>query len=650
MPSRSVLTRFLTAGCLSLVAAPDFALATGARPDFWVPGRDLSVESDPEFQYHYTTGAAPWIEAHQHGGITYLLFEFPPRILRYDMAAESWLAPFSFVDTPTAMAVDADGLYLAFGSEVKRYALDGSSVDPLHTASFAVEEILTDGPLLFLSSNDLLESVDKATGSLLDSENYFYSMQGLSIAPSADKIYGRSVGISPSDVFVISYDAGGVLGQQTDSSFHGDYPDAVATWVFPGDQLVADNSGVVYSGSLGYGGSLAGPFDDMAFHSSGPILLRGAELWAYGWDLLEAGRFVPTEAVQSIFVHGDSIFGFFSSVNGADVTIVPRGDLVPLVPGLPVDPTGLAYAPDGVVVDNSGVVYLLSVANLSIFRWSTADQQYLSSIPLAEPPQEMAYSGENNRLYLAYASGKVTQIDVSEPTTLAGLAESPILNSPQQPCGLATVGPWIFLCDPSGPWVSHFTYGPAGQLVSQEAWNYYSLEYVWSEVNERIYFLRDGTSPNDILWEIIDPLTGVIGAKMDSPLHSSTGMVHPIRVHPQGLIVLLGSGRYHNAINLNLLAELGTAFVDAQWYGARLVTLHAAGGSGSELRFWNDFLSVVVDTMPLAGVPVGLFGYPGGLVAVTSVGGVPTFSLYTGAVFADGFESGDTGMWSGTVP
>jgi hypothetical protein len=634
---------------LVTIALTSATIARADQPDTWLSGRELSPEADPEFQYLYRIGAAPWIEAHEQGDVVHLLFEFPPRILRYDMSAEIWLASILFAATPTAMAIDADGLYVAFGADIVRYALDGSNPAPLLTAPFSVQEMLVDGSVIFLNSNTLMASIDKSTGAVLDSETYFYSMRGLSISRSTDRIYGRSSGISPSDILVVPYAPDGTLGAQDDSSYHGDYPTAVRTWTLPGDGSVAENSGIVYTGPLAYEGSLAGPFDDLALHATGPILLRGGDLYAHGWDYLETGRYGLSEPVQSIFVRGDSIYGFFSSTNGADVVEVPKADLIPPQPGPPVDPNGLEYAPDSILVDDAGVVHLLSIDNLSIFRWSRTTGQYVSTFPLAEAPQRMAYSGANGRIYLDHASGKVTQIDVTGLPPAGSNLETPVLNTPQQPCGLATAGPWIFLCDPSGAWVSHFTYSPAGDLVSQEEWNYFSQNYEWSAVNERMYHLRDGTSPNDVLWEIIDPATGVIGAQQDSPLHDSTGMIHPIRVHPDGLIVLLGSGRYHNAITLNLLAELGTPFVDAQWFGNRLVTLHPAAGA-SELRLWNDFLSAVVGVVPLPGEPLRLLAHQGDLIAVTSVAGQPWFTLYTQALFSDGFESGDFSAWSDTVP
>lgn len=631
----------------ALLAAAVEAPGRAEPPDSWLEEGRLAEEADPEFQRHYVTGAAPWIQAQEQGGIAYLLFEFPPRVLRYDLAAAAWLPYLPLTAVPSAMAVDDDGLYVAFGSTVRAFSLDGSGGTDLYIAPFWVQEMVVDGPFLFLAANRRLESIDKASGALIDSREYFYGMSGLSLARSTSRIYARSTGISPSDILVVPFSPDGTLGSQQDSFFHGDYPGAVRTFVLPGDSAVADNSGLVYTGELGYGGSLAGPFDDLAFHASGPIALRGEELFAHGWNLLETGRFTLQSPVRSIFVWEDSIFGFFSSTEGADVIEVPVSALEPRKPGDAVDPSGLAYTPDQVLVDAEGVVHLLSLEHLGVFRWSRVSRDYLPSIALVESPQRMAYSADNRALYLDYPTGKVTTFDLTVPGGFG--EETPLLNSPQRPCGLATAGPWIFLCDPSGAWVSHFTYGPHGELISQVEWNYFSLDYVWSPANGRMYHLRDDMSPNDILWEVIDPLTGTLGAHMDSPLHSSAGMVHPIRVHPDGFIVLLGSGRFHNALTLALLAELGTSFVDAQWFGAHLVTLHAAAG-GSELRFWNDYLATVVQTVPLPGDPLHLLVDRGDLIAITSVGGIPEFTLYEQLIFHDGFEPGDTSAWSDAEP
>ncbi|MEX2382097.1 MAG: fibronectin type III domain-containing protein [Opitutales bacterium] len=60
---------------------------------------------------------------------------------------------------------------------------------------------------------------------------------------------------------------------------------------------------------------------------------------------------------------------------------------------------------------------------------------------------------------------------------------------------------------------------------------------------------------------------------MDSPYHNSTGMLDFVRVKPDGTIVLLGSGRIHDATTLEQIGALGTLINDAVWLDGNLITL-----------------------------------------------------------------------------
>ena len=61
--------------------------------------------------------------------------------------------------------------------------------------------------------------------------------------------------------------------------------------------------------------------------------------------------------------------------------------------------------------------------------------------------------------------------------------------------------------------------------------------------------------------------------KKDSPLHSSTGMTHPIHLSPDGNLVLLGSGVFHNSTTLErLTTSLANNITDAAWLGDTLFT------------------------------------------------------------------------------
>lgn len=568
----------------------------------------------------FPTQAANWLQTTEHAGIAYFLYDSPAVIERFDLVNEAFLPNIMLGDIPRAFTVDQDGLYISFGRRTSRFTLEGTGEVHLKNTNDNVTELLINGDFLYLFYNfGNVLSINKFSGVLLDGKDYFYSMQGPSFAPGPGKIFARSGGVSPADILQIEANPDGTLGVQQDSPYHGDYPSASKTYIFPGDARVADNAGIIYSTSdLTYNNSLAGSFDDMGFYGDLPIVLRGDTIYSYSNTFLETGSYTAPGIMDNIYVHGDTIYAFFTNISQIlDVEPIPVSLLTPDVPGTPVDPSGLAYTPDAIVQGNGRTVYLLSNANLSIFRWSAVHNRYLESIPLTETVKHMTYSGENNTLYLAYESGKITQIAIE-----ASPVEVPFVNSPQSPLGLATAGEFVFVVDPSGAWVSHFTYDPTGVLLSQVEWNYYSSEYIWNATNRKMYFFRDDTSPNDLLWEDID-INGFIGATQDSPYHSSDGIRHPIRVAPDGSIALLGSGRIYDAISLQQIDVLSNNIEDAAWTGGNLYTL-IPGIYGSEIQEWSQNYAIL-DSILVVGEPLRIFSMGAYLMIITSVDGIPRF-------------------------
>ncbi|MCB0211409.1 MAG: PKD domain-containing protein [Anaerolineae bacterium] len=321
--------------------------------------------------------------------------------------------------------------------------------------------------------------------------------------------------------------------------------------------------------------------------------------------------------------------------------------LNPEIPGEPVDAEYLGYSPDTVVLGTDNVLYILSSANLSVFRWSVTERRYLESIPLVEAPKFMTYSPVTHRLYLAYDSGKITEIRLSESTS-----EQVFANSPQSPLGLSTANEYVFVCDATGAWESHFTYDPDGTLVSQQEWNYYSDEYIWSEANQKIYFFRDHTSPNDLIWEDIDA-DGIIGTQQDSPYHDSTGIIHPIRVAPDGSVVVLGSGRIYDAITLAQIDTLSNNISDATWADDTLYTLRTFD-SNTQIQRWSSNYGVNA-VFNLPGTPTRILTVGSELLVITNFYGLPRFSLFdldlneifSSSTMAELTASNDSPSWLG---
>ncbi len=231
------------------------------------------------------------------------------------------------------------------------------------------------------------------------------------------------------------------------------------------------------------------------------------------------------------------------------------------------------YIPDQVAVDGD-VVYLLSSTNQRVYRWSMATGQYLNpyvvGIDLGYTtisPTTMVFSGSHDRLYLGYESGAVRYID----TTLGAGPETDFVNLVGPVGGLGDVGDYILVEDGSGTWANHYVIDVAGIITAQRDWNYYSREFAWDPTSSRVYFFRDGQSPNDLHYQVIDQVTGLIGTAGESPYHGTYNIMPPIRVSPDGGQILLGSGDFYAGSGLTHSGSLGKQIADAQWIDNLLV-------------------------------------------------------------------------------
>ena len=573
---------------------------------------------------------------------------------RYDLNARQWLAPFSVSGGGTALAVGASGIFAGFGRRIARLELGGGPEQQLlNTAGDVMNLALAEPLVASLGDEQGLLSIDATTGAILDVTTNlyaYYGLDGLSAAPSMHRVFGRSLGLSPSDIVMETLAADDTFELETDSPYHGGFPDASRTFVFPDETRVADDAGIVYTTSaLEYAGSLGGRLDDVAFDGDLPIVLRETRLFSYDAAYREQGRSDLPESAARIFVHDGTIFAF-RATDAGDVAVreVPVTNLTTPPPGPVVDPDGLAYAFDGFARGVDGAVYVLSNASANVFRWRPSTRTYGPSIPLRDVPSHMAYSAVTNRLYVAYPSGSITQIqlDVSD-------AEEPFATAPQPPCGLATAGELVFACVPVGAWLSHFTWTPDGTLVSQVEWNYFSREYVWSPELRKMFFFRDDSSPNDILWEDID-VGGHIGAMLDSPYHGDFLFEHPIRLGPASTTVLTGAGLFFDPVTLVHTGSLANEIDDAVWIDDGLLTIrHVApppdvfttgepGWGVSEVQAWGPGNHPLLWRRLLPGFPRRLFADGTTPIAVTSAGGVPQWlPLTCGNGVVDAYEACD---------
>ena len=151
-----------------------------------------------------------WAQSLRSGNAAYFLFGTSPRLERYTLTNRQWLPRITLptiYGPATAFAVDEDTLYVAYGQSVKRYSLSGSNeVHVINTAE-SVQGIFTDGNVILLNRSVSLyarfTSISKSNNAVIAQfENYIDAVGGASIAPSINKLFGRSLGISPPDIVV----------------------------------------------------------------------------------------------------------------------------------------------------------------------------------------------------------------------------------------------------------------------------------------------------------------------------------------------------------------------------------------------------------------------------------------------------------------
>ncbi|AZQ85697.1 hypothetical protein EKO29_17865 [Colwellia sp. Arc7-635] len=249
------------------------------------------------------------------------------------------------------------------------------------------------------------------------------------------------------------------------------------------------------------------------------------------------------------------------------------------------------FTPDKIVYDNAGDIYFLSTINKRIYRWSSATKQFTNPIILSSNiyrdfgnSQVLAYSGEHNRIYVGYDSGVVSRFDLAELKEVSFVALSGATN------GIASVGNFILVENRGGAGNTHYIVDRNSEVTDSKEFNFHSDTYAWNEQNSRVYFLRDGASPNDLHYETIDQTLGHITESGDSPYHSSHNIRHPVRISADGDFILLGSGSVFNVDDLTLTADLDLFAADIISAGDFIYSVEHNNDS-STLNIWkfSDF-------------------------------------------------------------
>ncbi len=587
----------------------------------------------------------PWLDAGRVGDVVYFLATSPSRIERYDLAAERWLTTtlLRSASPPTAFAPAAEGIYVAYGRALVRHTLDLTTETPLTT-------VPADITLLFVFENYLYysrgasgfsgyydtstlhrSSLQPGPESLIDASGRYGRM---SFSAAVRKGFRRTLGASPPGrIEALFIATTGAIDARRESPPQASGAAAFRTYVFPGDQTVADDSGALYrAADLVYVGSLGEPFTDLSFLSDGtPVVLRGTQLTTHRTDtFLETARTVLPQSALRVYCRGNSIyaFGIASAASTGSPFAVTKSAATALTPVRPPAALGLPtgrYSVDDAFLGEDRVVHIFSRTLQAFVRWDATRQHFLPSLPLRSAPTAVFHQPGNSRVVVTYPDKLVTEVPLR-----ANATERPLFNFSPTIGGLVDLGDMVAI-----------SFGGVGTVDTRDdrvvvtasgpqftpTYLYDPIPLAWHAGFRRLYSKPEYEA--SLNYEVITPAGTIITTGNFNFGGASTRLpaTPPLRFNADQTVFATMNGRVY-APDFAPVATLSvTDLVDATWLGAALYTLRPRDGA-TELQYWAPGTYIPGRTLTLPGAPIRVLRVSDSqLVVVTTVQGYLSLTL-----------------------
>ncbi len=274
--------------------------------------------------------------------------------------------------------------------------------------------------------------------------------------------------------------------------------------------------------------------------------------------------------------------------------------------------------PTKVLADGRGMVYLLDAQAARVYRWSASSASFLTPLVVGQPdlagvrqgPRVFGLSPDGRRLYFGYDNGLVSWMDS------AGGAERQFANVASAVGGLVAAGNFVLVQDASGAWDTHTVFDTNGVLRDSQDWNYYSTHYLWAPAQNRVYFYRSSQSPNDLHYEELDPVSGKIASKGETPYHGEHSFYGAMALSPNGARIALGQGLVLSTSDLRVLKDLKESWLDVQWLlDGRLAAL-LPNGANTRVALYNANSLELEGNLLAEGEPIALSPLGGQSLAV----------------------------------
>lgn len=541
--------------------------------------------------------------------------------------------------TPTAIDVDDDGIYIAFGRRVASLDSNGANEVHLFNTLFDVVNLLAVDNFLLATQSEALTSAsrmlvaNKSTGAFVSESDIDFQINS-KLSYFADG--GKLAYINDDVLTLLDFTAGTIgaaTGVATDAvTFTRFEEQAQELFVHPDGDFLLDFSGNLasYDSTAGLGDEtvnldapLAYLYADVAFMNNNVFT---AEPITDDCDPLRGGATIrrmsdaPTMALQDGYrtTHGvdgiaalnDKIYIFHVEVDTLTVEIAPLTSFSsldsvvgPILSPLQGDGGPLNYY---FADKTNNILYFLYTAPTgcfaNIYRFNLNTGLYLDHIALTGTPDQMTYSSENNIIYLGY-DGDVDPEDDSddnEPDTIrkivldSSTTESDVIHTGADFEQLVAFGNFLLVSgesqviDSDGNIITAgLGLNPPGGFFDRFAWDESTHTYTYG----RLTADEDGLDVTSISFDVntgaVDdaldtsdeelPASGVIQAGFDTVGFEMWPLDDGRILIENGLIIDSG---------LNIDDSLNVNPTSALWLGGlnnTFVTL-----SASTLRLWDE--------------------------------------------------------------
>jgi len=517
----------------------------------------------------------------QRGSIVYLPMVFDARVERYDLATQSFLPPLALPAVSHGLAVGSDALY-ALGHDAKLRRVTFAGIEVWSVPLAADQIVLDPAGRVFAVSREAhsLYSFDAATGALLDSEDLGFELRGLSIAPGLRRLYVEEA--LPSEIRVLSVpyaESGAFASVLTAPEVFPSGSGADQTWVFPNEDRIADEHGVVFDAqTLERVDYLLGSLDDLAFHGDDPIRFDGGEIARFGPGLELLGTSF-TEYAEAYFAWGDDAFAFDGEGAPARVRRYALADLTFPPPAPPVDSSVVPTYAVGLGLDTSGVLQLLARDVPQLLRWSVPLQRFLPNVVLRRMPSLAVRCPALGGLLLAYRGGDLRVLPDG------ATEEQHWRNFFGQPDALVCTDRYVVAVSGAFTLRGALTsYDADGEPVDSADAPRAGRQLAWWAAQSRI-FLAEYQTSGPALWDLVSYVVGDDGRLHPERRARNAEAFDDALWAPDGTNRLVTSAG--NVFDAETLADLGNLgwTRSAVWFDGKLRTVE--GATQGNLLTWT---------------------------------------------------------------